>query len=90
MKVIEKDCIFQLVIIPAQGEMETRVGSTSKMSSVIFTSLVERHVRSWAEDSHDEEEIEEILAEVWNSHEVKDGVHMVRTETETIIMVVLN
>ena len=80
--------VFEFVIIAAQDGMEVHTVTTDDTSANVFTKFVDDRTKAFCEDSHDDEEIDEILGEIWNSHEFVAGVHMVRTEAETIVMVV--
>jgi uncharacterized membrane-anchored protein YjiN (DUF445 family) len=77
---------FQVVIIPSQNDMRVEFVESDHMSNTVFTKWVETYIQGCYEDSHDEEEMGEILSEIWNSQEVNNGVHMIRTEAETIVM----
>jgi hypothetical protein len=59
---------------------------SDQVSSLVFTKFVEGRVRAFGESFNDEEEIQEHLSEAWNNHEVVEGVHMTRSDSETIIM----
>jgi hypothetical protein len=77
---------FQIVIIPSQDDMRVEFVESDSLSNTVFNKWVEDYVRGYCEDSHDDEEMDEILSEIWNSQEVNNGVHMIRTEAETIVM----
>ena len=78
--------IYRIVVIPDFTDMKVFTTESDSLSNTTFNGWVESYIRLMCEDSHDEEEMEEIFGEIWNSHQVKDGVHMVRTDSETIIM----
>ena len=82
--------VFKIVVILAQDDMTVQTVVSSEDSALVFTKFVEGRMRAFGESFNDEEEIQEQLSEAWANHEVVDGVHMTRSESETIVMTQLN